>query len=118
MKKLLVLAAGLLMTQFSNAQKVALDSVAKYEGKSVTVCSKVTGTHVSGGEKKNVSLNFGKPFPNQSFIVFIKEEDLKNFKYNPAEFLKDKNICITGTVKIYKDKPEIVVTKEEQIKVE
>ncbi|HXC06678.1 MAG TPA: hypothetical protein VNZ86_18100 [Bacteroidia bacterium] len=118
MKKILALASVLLIAQLATAQKVALDSVAKYEGKTVTVCSKVTGTHVSGGDKKNVSLNFGKPFPDNSFTVFITEADLKNFKYNPAEFLKGKSVCVTGVVKIYKDKPEIVVTKEDQIKVE
>ena len=104
--------------QFAFSQTVSIDSVAKYEGKKVTVCSKVTGTHVSGGEKKNVNLNFGKPFPNNSFSVFIAESDLANFKYKPDEFLKDKTICVTGTVKIYKDKPEIVVTKDDQIKIQ
>jgi len=118
MKKLVVIAAVLLCSGSAFSQKtVPLDSVAKCEGKVVTVCSKVTGTHVSSGDMKNVSLNFGKPFPDNSFTVFIKDEDLKNFKYNPSEFLKEKTVCVTGTVKIYKGKPEIVVTKEDQITV-
>jgi hypothetical protein len=119
MKKIVVAASAMLLVHFSFAQKVVpLDSVAKYEGKVVTVCSKVTGTHVSSGDKKNENLNFGKPFPDNSFSVYIAEGDLKNFKKDPAESLKDKNVCVTGTVKIYKDKPEIVVTKEDQIKVQ
>jgi hypothetical protein len=118
MKKLFIPGIALLATQISFGQTVSIDSVAKYEGKTVTVCSKVTGIHVSSGDKKNVNLNFGKPFPENSFSVFITEADLKNFKYNPAETLKDKTICVTGKVKIYKDKPEIVVTKEEEIKVQ
>lgn len=118
MKKFLFVLPALLFAHFAFSQTVPLDSVAKYEGKTITVCSKVTGTHVSGGDKKNVSLNFGKPFPDNVFTVFIAEGDLVNFKYNPSEFLKDKTICITGVVKMYKSKPEMIVTKSDQIKVQ
>ena len=118
MKKLLVCAIVIFISRFSFSQTVPMDSVGKYEGKIITVCAAVTGTHVFSGDKKNVALNFGKPFPNHSFTVFINESDLKNFKYDPSEFLKDKNICATGLVKIYKDKPEIIVTKEEQVKIQ
>ncbi len=118
MKKLLSVITTICFSQTMFSQTVALDSVAKYEGKTITVCSKVLGTHVSSGEKKNTTLNFGKPYPDNTFTVFIAESDLTNFKYNPSEFLKDKTICITGTVKMYKDKPEIIVSKEEQIKIQ
>lgn len=118
MKKLLLLITSFCFSQFSFSQTVSLDSVSKYEGKTITVCSKVLGTHVSSGEKKNTTLNFGKPFPDNTFSVFISEADLANFKYIPSEFLKDKTICIMGIVKIYKDKPEIIVSKEEQIKIQ
>jgi hypothetical protein len=118
MKKFLFVCSVLLVSQISFSQTVPLDSVAKYEGKMITVCSKVIGTHVSSGDKKNTSLNFGKPFPDNTFSVFIAEADLANFKYVPSEFLKDKTICITGIVKIYKSKPEIIVTKQDQIKVQ
>jgi hypothetical protein len=118
MKKVLLFLAVISFPLISFSQTVPLDSVSKYEGKTITVCSKVTGTHVSSGDKKNVSLNFGKPFPDNACSVYISESDLKNFKYDPSVFLKDKTICITGVVKVYKNKPEIVATKEEQIKVQ
>jgi len=118
MKKIFLVSAVVCLTQIAFSQTVSLDSVAKYEGKKVTVCSKVIGTHVSSGEKKNTYLNFGKPYPDNTFTVLIAADDLSKFKYVPAEFLTDKNVCITGTVVIYKGKPEIVVTSEEQIKVQ
>ncbi len=108
-----------LLTTFTFAQKtVPLDSIAKYDGKTVTVCAKVLGTHLTTGDKKTTYLNFGQPFPNSTFTVVIFESDLANFKYAPSEFLKDKNVCITGKVEMFKGKPEIIVKKEDQIKVQ
>lgn len=97
------------------AQNVSLDSIAKYEGKTVTICEKVLSTFQSKGEHKNILLSFGQPYPKNTFTVVIFEKDLANFTYNPAETLKNKIICITGKVIIYKDKPEFIVTKEEEI---
>jgi len=34
---------------------------------------------------------------------------------DPASYYKNKTIRVTGTVKLYRDKPEIVVEKAEQI---
>lgn len=118
MKKLSLFIAVTLFAKLAFSQTVSLDSIAKYEGKKVTVCAKVQGTHVSSGEKKNTYINFGKPYPDNTFTVLIAEPDLNNFKYVPADFLTDKNICITGTVVMYKGKPEIIATSEEQIKAE
>ena len=118
MKNLLLLIFSICFMQIAFSQTVPLDSVANYVGKTITVCSKVIGTYVSKGEKKNTYLNFGKPYPNSTFSVVIFDSDLPNFKYNPSEFLKDKNVCIIGNVKIYKEKSQIIVSKEEQIKIE
>ena len=118
MKNLFLLLFTVCLTQVACTQTVPLDSIAKYDGKTVTVCSKVLGTHVTQGEKKTTYLNFGKPFPDNTFTVVIFENDLANFKYIPSDYLKDKKVCITGKVKIYKGKPEMIVSSEEQIKVE
>jgi hypothetical protein len=117
MKGLFLLITTLCLTHISFAQTVPLDSVKFYEGKTITVCAKVQGTFESNGAKKNIYLSFGKPYPNATFTVIIFEGDLTNFKYKPADFLKDKEICVSGKVEFYKDKPQIVVKKEEQIKV-
>jgi hypothetical protein len=116
MKKLFLLLITIYFTQISFSQIVSLDSIAKYAGKTVTVCSKVQGTFVSKGEKKTTYISFGNPYPDNTFTAVIFETDLPNFKYNPSEYLKDKNVCITGLVKIYKGKPEIIVNDESQLK--
>jgi DNA/RNA endonuclease YhcR with UshA esterase domain len=118
MKKLFLFFVAISLAQISFSQTVPLDSVAKYEGKKITVCSKVIGTHVSSGDKKNTYINFGKPYPDNTFTVMISGDDAAKFKYVPADFLQDKTVCITGTVTIFKGKPEIVVTSEDQIKIQ
>ena len=116
MKKLLLFLTLICLTQFSFSQTVPLDSVQFYEGKTITVCSKVQSTFLTKGEKKTTYINFGKPYPNQTFTVVIFESDLKNFSYSPVEYLKDKNVCITGTIMLYKEKPQIVLKNETEIK--
>jgi len=118
MKRLLILLISICLTQILFSQTVPLDSVINYEGKTITVCSKVQSTYVTKGDKKTTYINFGNPYPNTTFTVVIFEGDLPNFKNTPSEYLKDKNVCITGKVKIYKGKPEMIVNKEEQIKIE
>lgn len=93
----------------TNAQTIPTDSVSNYIGKTVKVCDKVYGTHVSKGEKKVTSLNLGADFPHQKVAVVIFESDLSKFSYKPEIFLKDKNVCVTGKVITYKEKPQIVL---------
>lgn len=93
----------------TNAQTIPTDSVSNYIGKTVKVCDKVYGTHVSKGEKKVTSLNLGADFPHQKVAVVIFESDLSKFTYKPEIFLKDKNVCVTGKVITYKEKPQIVL---------
>ena len=74
---------------------------------------KVQNTFIT---KSNTTiLNFGKPHPNQTSVVVIFEKDLVNFSYKPHEYLKDKTVCITGTVKIYKGRVEFIVKEENKI---
>ena len=118
MKQLLIASLTILFSQIAFSQTVPLDSVINYEGKTITVCSKVQSTYVTKGDKKTTYINFGNPYPKTTFTVVIFEGDLPNFKNTPSVYLKDKNVCITGKVKIYKGKPEMIINKEEQIKVE
>lgn len=118
MKHLLLAIASICLWQISFTQTVPLDSVSNYEGKTITVCAKVIDTYVSKTNEGTTFVNFGKPYPKSTFTVVIFEAALSNFKYTPSAYLKDKSVCITGKVKIYKGKPEMIVNKEEQIKIQ
>lgn len=118
MKIVFLILASICLTRISFSQTVPLDSVQFYQGKEITVCAKVMDTYVSKTNEGTTFVNFGKPYPKSTFTIVIFEADLLNFKYTPSVFLKDKNVCITGKIKIYKGKPEMKVNKEEQIKIQ
>lgn len=96
MKQILLLITSICLSQISFSQTVPLDSVANYQGKTITVCSKVQSTYVTKGEKKTTYINFGNPYPNSTFKIVIFEDDLTNFNYAPSEFLKDKMSVLPG----------------------
>jgi hypothetical protein len=119
MKNLVLIIAAVLFTCHLWAQNtVSADSLSYYEGQLIRVCDTVTGVHVSTGKSETTFINFGEPFPKHSFSLVIFQKDVQSFSYKPAEFLENKNICITGKVKLYKGKPEIIVYNEMQIRVE
>ena len=118
MKGTILSALFLLLTAVAYSQKsVSADSLKYYEGEIITVCQKVSDTFVTMGKEKTTILNFGYGFPNHLFTVVIYQEDLGNFSYNPAEFLKGKQVCVIGDVRMFNSGPEIIVEREDQIRV-
>jgi hypothetical protein len=101
---------------FSQTQ-ISIDSASTYVGKVVKVCDKVAGTYITKGEKPVTYLNLGADYPYNKLTIVIFQKDLINFPTNPSEHYKSMNVCITGTVKKYKDKLEIIVNKPDQIEV-
>lgn len=119
MKKLILLCATVIYSCHLWAQNtISTDSLSYYKGQFIRVCATVTGTHVSTGKSETTFINFGEPFPNNSFSLVVFQKNAETFSYKPAEFLENKNICITGRVKMYKGKPEISINNEKQIRIE
>ena len=100
------------------AQKsVVIDSVSAYIGQNVTVCSKVYGTHVTNGEKPVTYLNLGAAYPDQKLTVVIFQKDRPNFPPSPEDYYRLKEVCVTGMLKLYKDKPEMILSDKSMISV-
>ena len=96
-------------------QKISDADVMKNINKEVIYCNTVYGNYAS---KKVVLLNLGAKYPNQKMTVAIFQSDWKKFSYKPAEFFKDKTICVSGKLILYKDMPEIIVNNPKQITVQ
>ena len=88
-----------------------------YMGKNdeIKVCGTVVSTKRSS--RNNVFLNLDKQFPNQIFTVTIFSDYTANFSYNPDEFLKGKEVCVTGKVTNFNGTPTMNITHEKAIEI-
>lgn len=114
MKNLILTTALVLSASIASAQyKISLDSLKQYIGQSVTVCNEVFGVKTTD---KITYINLGAKYPNAPLTIIIFKKDLEaNFKETPEKLYGNQHICVTGVVKEYKGKMEIVVSKPEDI---
>ncbi|MBC7721616.1 MAG: hypothetical protein H7068_06290 [Pedobacter sp.] len=118
MCKFITVALAAMITSFSvSAQtKITPDEAAKHIGDSVIVCGKIFGgRYFDKGENKITLLNMGAAYPQSPLTIVIEEAGRKNFTLKPEEFYTDKEVCISGVIKEFKGKPQIIVAKEADI---
>lgn len=95
-----------------HAQTITPEQAKDNIGKHITVCGIVKGVHTA---KQTTFLNFGAAYPNQSFTAVIFSKSQQNFP-NVNDY-QNKEVCVTGTIKIYKGKPEIILERKDQLMV-
>jgi hypothetical protein len=101
---------------FSQGGYVSPTEAHKYIGKVKTVCGKVTSATFAARTKGQPTfLNLDQPYPNQVFTIVIWGSDRKKFSNAPEVLFRDKVICVTGKIKAYRGKPEIIVDDPSQI---
>jgi hypothetical protein len=116
-KQLMVIAAMLFTAIAAQAQKeIKTEELSQHVGDSVTVCTKIYGgIFLERSTGSPTLLNAGGSYPNAPLTVVIWADARQKFKEAPEVFYKDKDVCITGKIILYKDKPEIVVYDEKQM---
>jgi len=117
MKKGFVIIGGLILAGMVQAQKVInIDSLSQHVGDSVTVCTKIYGGIFLDRNKDSLTLlNAGGKYPDAPLTILIRINARHQVKDPPEIFFKDKEVCITGKIILFKEKPEIVVYDEKQI---
>jgi hypothetical protein len=86
----------------SAPKTISVQDAAQHYNEYVNVCAKVYGIKALD----NLTLvNLGAAYPNQPLTVVLRDAARE---IGPS--LEGKNICVTGNVVAYRDKPEIVVT--------
>jgi micrococcal nuclease len=85
----------------------------KYIGKEMTVEGRV----VQGTKSRTstVFLNFGDSYPDNCFTAVIFSSDLGSFPENPQAYYSGRTVRVTGLIKEYQGKPEIILEKAGQI---
>jgi hypothetical protein len=96
-----------------------LDTIKASVGKELTVHGKVSGTFKPQSGSV-IIINFEGV--NRTFVAVIDKSDFDAvnaaFGGDVAEAVKGKTLTITGPIKLYREKPQIVISKPEQVKVE
>src|SRR6516164_2639559 len=85
----------------------------QYVGKEVEVRGRVVS--VTASPLGTTFINFGGEYPNQTFAGFIAAGS-KIASHKRLTMIRGKTISITGTIELYKGKPEIEVVSADQIK--
>lgn len=91
--------------------EVRWDEADKYYGQTVTITGKIVSTHNSG---KTCFLNFHQNW-KKYFTAVIFASDFSKFPPNPENYYLNKEVKITGFVKEYQGKPEIILKDPGQI---
>jgi hypothetical protein len=101
----LILAAALF-----GQQRITPKEASNHVGEHVTVCGKVASQHYAANTKGQPTfINLDEPYPGQIFTVVIWGSDRPAFGKIPA------NMCVSGTISLYKGIPEIIARSPSQI---
>ena len=96
---------------------IPLEDAAKHVGDSVKVCGKVFGgRYLENATNTPTLLNLGAAYPDQLLTVVFWGDTRKQFTGEPEKDLVQKEVCVTGTITIYKDKPQIAIHNAAQLK--
>ena len=120
MQKTILILLFLSVCSVSIAQQtIKPEEATKHIGDSVIICGKIYGgIFLESVTNKPTFLNMGAVYPNQLVTIVIWGNIRKQFSYKPEEKLKNKMVCISGKVEVFKGKPQIVITKAAQLKEE
>jgi DNA/RNA endonuclease YhcR with UshA esterase domain len=117
-RKVVVLTFVLLtMSSYGYAQtSISAPEAKNHAGESATVCGKVVSTHYAERSRGNPTfINLDKPYPNQVFTILIWGSDRSKFG-DPEEKYRGKQVCVTGTITMYRGSAEVVAHEPSQIK--
>jgi len=110
----IVLFIGLfLMAESAKAETIQPGDAAKYVGKSVTVEGPVSDVHHTASGKATF-VDMGGSYPNKVFTGVLFSDDAA--KFPDIDSLAGKTIDITGVIKLYQGRPEIILNDPDQIK--
>lgn len=116
MKVLLIVLFCLIEVPSFAQQQIKVDEAKNHAGDSVKICSKIYDTKYFKTSKDPITLlDMGDKYPNNPLSIVIPADARKLFKSPPEEYYKGAQVCVTGKIQIYKDKPEIVISSPEQI---
>ncbi len=94
---------------------VDVKGASEYLGEEVTVCGLVSQVSTPLNNSGNPTyFNFGGYYPNHKFTAVLWESNKGNFRKD-LDYYDGKRVAITGVIKEYRGKAQIVLVYPEQI---
>lgn len=94
---------------------VTPEEAAKKIGEEVSIEGTVAQVSVTAAG--NVYLNFGGRHPNEVFCAYVRKDSTETVNLDFLRMLEGKAVVLTGKVAEHNGKPQIVITKKEQVTV-
>jgi len=119
-KPILVVAMLALFFRVATGQGTSISApqAKDHMGENATVCGDVVSTHYAERSPGNPTfINLDKPYPNQLFTILIWGSDRAKFG-DPEEKYRNKHVCVTGKISVYRGSPEVVAHESSQVKVQ
>ena len=112
--RLILLALGLVLAAApALAQTIKPEETKAHVGQTVTVEGAVSAVHHARSGRATF-IDLGGRYPNNAFTAVILARDAS--KFPDVDALDGKTVDITGAVRLYRGKPEIVLSDPAQIK--
>lgn len=112
----LLLALGFALLAFpALAQTIAPTEARAHVGQTVTVAGTVSDVYVAS-RSGTTFLDMGGHYPDNAFTAVIFSRDAGKFPNVKA--LNGKRVAVTGPVRLYRGRPEIILTDAAQLKPE
>jgi DNA/RNA endonuclease YhcR with UshA esterase domain len=95
------------------AETVAPCDAGNHVGQTVTIAGGVTDVH-HAASGSTIFVNMGGVFPKNCFSAVIFKTDFA--KFSDVDSLRGKNVEVSGAVRLYQNKPEMILNDPGQLK--
>lgn len=112
MFRALVLSISLVLSSVVCLPALTPEEAARHLGSEGAVDGVAVQVSEAGG---NVFVNLGAKFPNHTFSAFVAKADVATVGLDYLKSLEGKPVSVVGRIADRKGKPQIQVTKKEQI---
>jgi hypothetical protein len=107
--------AGFTVIAFAQ-NEIKIEDARSHVGDSVKIFSKIYGgKYLEAAKGSPTFLNLGDAYPNALLTIVIWSDTRKQFKKPPEEYYKGADVCVTGRIQMFNEKPEIIVSNPKQI---
>jgi len=94
---------------------ISAEQAKDHFGETARVCGQVVSPHYAYKTNGHPTfLNFDRSYPHQVFTAVIWGSDRAKFG-KPEKKYRNKHICVTGRITVYRGKPETVLHSPKQV---